>query len=74
MQIPLSKVEVYKTNVEDNDEAAALAASLLQYHPDADISFDLEDCDKVMRVIGNIPAHYIIKHMEDCGYDCAVME
>lgn len=68
-------IEVYKTNIEDHKEAAAIAVSLLKEFPYLKITFDLDDCDRVMRVIGTfIPCNRIQNLLEESGYECNVLE
>lgn len=74
MQIPLQSVEVFTTNVEDNNEAAALAALLLQRYPSSKVSFDLDDCDRILRVQGKAHPKDVVQFMNDCGYECKVLE
>ncbi len=45
-----STVKVYKTDVTDKSEAAAIAKYLIHEFPSCDVSFDLDDCDKVLRI------------------------
>jgi len=45
-------VEVFKTNVNEISQAKYLLASLLQQFPDYIINFDLNDCDKILRLEG----------------------
>jgi hypothetical protein len=43
-------VEVFKTNIEDRRLAARLRAELELLFPGTRINFDLEDCDKILRI------------------------
>lgn len=43
-------IEVFKTNVQNREEAKALIERLIHYFPDSRINLDLEDCDKVLRI------------------------
>ena len=45
-------VEVFKTNVQEISQANRLLALLHQHFPGSKITFDLEDCDKILRVEG----------------------
>ena len=45
-------VEVFKTNVKKAGEAKRVINELLHHFPDKKINFDLQDCDKVLRVEG----------------------
>jgi hypothetical protein len=46
-------VEVFKTNVKQKRQAAGLITALLQAFPMHYISFDLDDCDRILRIEGN---------------------
>ncbi len=43
-------VEVYKTNVEYRETAEKLEAELKKIFPGSIVNFDLDDCDKILRV------------------------
>ena len=43
-------VEVFKTNVLQQDQAMKLVSILQEYYPGSRINFDLEDCDKILRI------------------------
>ena len=43
-------VEIFKTNVSNQQLANKIIMDLNQLFPDYNINFDLEDCDKVLRV------------------------
>lgn len=45
-------VEVFKTNVQGNEEANNLAKVIHQHYPESQVNFDLEDCDKILRIAG----------------------
>lgn len=64
-------VEVFKTNVEQETQAAKLLAALVDYFPAYKINFDLQDCDKILRVEsrdGTIDNSRIIEAIGDFGY------
>ena len=68
-------VEVFSTNVYDNDQSDTLIQKLLAYFPSSKINFDLEDCDKVLRVEGkDIATHKIIEMLSLDGYQCHILE
>ncbi|MEO5570624.1 MAG: hypothetical protein ABIT08_00745, partial [Bacteroidia bacterium] len=57
-------VEVFKTNVEKPKEAKILISKLAGHFPKHKINFDLEDCDKILRVEGkNISPEKIVELM-----------
>ncbi len=43
-------IEVYKTNVQCPEQAKELVQLLLSHFPSSDINFDLDDCDRILRV------------------------
>lgn len=43
-------VEVYKTSVQDHIQAKVVKLLLLAHNPSLEINFDLEDCDKILRI------------------------
>lgn len=68
-------VEVFKTNVAAPSDADSIVALLQQCFPGNRINFDLEDCDKVLRIEGtNFIAGNVIRVMEGKGYACCPLE
>lgn len=43
-------VEIFKTNVQEEKEANKVVRKLLEQFPNNKINFDLEDCDKILRI------------------------
>jgi hypothetical protein len=67
-------VEVFKTNVEQKEMADQLLSALLCDHPFSKINFDLEDCDKILRVEGiEICVEKIIDLINRRGFECEVL-
>lgn len=46
----MKTIEVYKTNVNEPRSANAILEEIRKTHPNSDPSFDLEDCDSVLRI------------------------
>jgi hypothetical protein len=68
-------VEVFKTNVQDRDLAEQLALILRGQFTFYKINFDLEDCDKILRVEGNqICVESVIEVLSTHGLECEVLE
>lgn len=68
-------IEVFKTDVQDAAEAERIIGLLLQYYPDGRINFDLQDCDKILRVVNNaICPGEIARIIKSCGYQCEVLQ
>jgi len=67
-------VEVFKTNVQHRELAEQLASILRAWFASSKISFDLEDCDKILRVEGKqICVETIIKILNTHGHECEVL-
>lgn len=43
-------IEVFKTNVRHQDQATMLKDSIREVFADYEINFDLQDCDRILRV------------------------
>lgn len=68
-------VEVFKTNIQERKQASLLFEVLVKQFPLFKINFDLEDCDKILRVEGDSISHErIITIIHTNGYQCQVLE
>jgi hypothetical protein len=68
-------VEVFKTNVYEEERSKALLQKLLVHFPNNKINFDLEDCDKILRVEGrNILPEKIMEILNEEGHDCEILD
>ncbi len=68
-------VEVFKTNVYEEERSKALLQKLLVHFPNNKINFDLEDCDKILRVEGkNILPEKIREILNEEGHDCEILD
>lgn len=68
-------VEVFKTNVRSKRMANIIVADLARVCPGAKINFDLDDCDKILRIECNqlIPTD-VIDIINRRGLKCEVLE
>jgi hypothetical protein len=67
-------IEVFKTDVKGIRRARKLMVLLLEYYPVCRINFDLEDCDKVLRVEGtDFCANHIIELLKLNGHNCEIL-
>ena len=67
-------VEVFKTNVQHRELAEQLASILRDRFALCKINFDLEDCDKILRVEGKkICVESIIEILSTHGLECEVL-
>jgi hypothetical protein len=71
----LFMIEIFKTNVEYERQAESLLVLLNQHFPSTEINFDLDDCDRILRVKGeNFCPLNIIKILADKDFECRVLE
>lgn len=70
-------VEVFKTNVDKKQDAADLVQRLNAIFPAYKINFDMDDCDRILRVQTDDEAVYaeqIIATVRGAGFYCSVLE
>ena len=68
-------IEVFKTDVRKSKEARNLVNLLAEHFPGSKINFDLDDCDKILRVEGmNFRAEKIIILVREKGFECSVLD
>ena len=68
-------VDVFKTNVQKKSDARQLMSLLMSHFPEADINFDLQDNDKILRVdIEPGDALLVIQLISGQGFLCAELE
>ena len=62
---------VFKTSVNTEELAEQLASGLNDLLKQSNWNFDLEDCDKILRIESDTEiAEDVIKHLRDQGFDC----
>jgi len=68
-------IAVFKTNVREASHSLAMALKIREHFPLHRITFDLDDCDAVLRIEGAdfAPAR-IMQILGDYGYSCSVLE
>jgi hypothetical protein len=68
-------VEVFKTNVQKETEKNYIIAIIQSQFPDYKVNFDLEDCDKILRVEGaDLQLKNIIDYVNCLGYICIQLD
>jgi len=68
-------VEVFKTNVQKEADKNYVIAVIKSQFPDYKVNFDLEDCDKILRVEGvRLEPKNIIDYVNCLGYICVALE
>lgn len=75
INVVVNIVEIFKTDVFDQVEANQLIAVLMQQFPGCRINFDLDDCDKILRIEGeNLLCDRIKMIVNENGFLCEVLE
>jgi hypothetical protein len=72
----MTTVEVYKTNIHKVKEARQIAKSLTAILPKCKINFDLDDCDRILRIEtlkGPINSKQVITLLNKSGFNCEVL-
>ncbi len=69
-------VEVFKTNVTQSAVAEKITVELSHLLPFAKINFDLQDCDKILRVELSTSEAFIRiqQHLQQAGFSCELLE
>lgn len=68
-------VEVFKTDVYEQERSIIILEKLLQNFPDNKINFDLDDCDKILRVEGeNVFSGRIMELLNQEGHECQILD
>lgn len=74
-RVSVLMVFVFKTNVQECEVAQQLTQKLLSCFPHYKINFDLEDCDKILRVEGHsVEAERIVQELAQAGIFCQPLE
>jgi len=69
-------IEVFKTDVRKLREAKNLVNILVEHFPGSKINFDLDDCDRILRVTsttGSVEACELIRLLEEQGFEAEVL-
>jgi len=67
-------VEVFKTNVERAEHSEMLIDQIISHIPNSNINFDLEDCDKILRIEAeSVSNQIIIEILHQNGYYAEVL-
>lgn len=69
-------VEVFRTNVTDQENAQRLLAYVHATFPGCTASFDLDDCDHVLRVESGtepVPPDFLIQMFNEQGYAVEIL-
>lgn len=69
-------IEIFKTNVPSRVEANAVLTALHKTYGDYKANFDLEDCDRILRVkcyTENFQASYVVDLLKEFGYHAEIL-
>lgn len=68
-------VDVFRTNVDLPDQAQQLLLLLCTQFPETEFSFDLDDCDRILRAEGNDErSQQIVSLLHNAGYNCELLD
>jgi hypothetical protein len=75
LQKQTEMIEVFKTDVRTKKQASKILTQLSILYPSAKIKFDLEDCDKILRVDDRkIFVDEFMNHLKQMGLKCEVLQ
>ena len=69
-------IEVFKTNVESDDQAIMLTDLIHKNFADYKVNFDLQDCDNILRVksaTACIQTDYLINFLREFGFHAEIL-
>jgi hypothetical protein len=69
-------IEVFKTNVQDPVQANMLIHHIHELFGHYRVNFDLEDCDKILRIqskAGIVEPEFVIELLRDFGFSAEVL-
>jgi hypothetical protein len=73
--MPVITIEIFKTNIRGARDAIMLADLLHEYIPGSRVSFDLEDCDRIMRIKNcRVAPDKVNSLLQLHGFSCEVLE
>ena len=71
----MTQIEVFKTNVRNRRDASKILRILSIFEPDYNANFDIDDCDKILRVESNneISSDSIIELLKYNDFNCEIL-
>ena len=68
-------IEVYKTNVRTKTESKKIMKFLKKTFSDANVNFDLQDCDNILRIkgIARSDTQRVINDLIQLGFKCEIL-
>jgi len=71
----MRNVKIFSTDIENVTQVNHIRVAICSLFPHSIVTVDLEDCDKVLRVEGNIPSsEYMISLLSKLGFRCQELE
>jgi hypothetical protein len=70
-------IEVFKTNVEDGEQAKEILGTIHRHFNDYRANFDLQDCDNILRIEsknGYVESNRIIYLLKEHNCDAEILE
>lgn len=69
-----NEVEVFKTSIVHEEDSIRMIKLLQKKYPLYKANFDLEDCDKILRIEGlKVEVQQIINLLKSTGFQCEVL-
>jgi hypothetical protein len=71
----MRNIIIFSTDIANKTQVNDISAAICTLYPHSIVTVDLEDCDKVLRVEGNIPtSECIINLLSKLGFGCEELE
>lgn len=73
----VTMIEIFKTDIPHKLAGKQILMSIRRHWPGIVATLDLDDCDKVLRVVGAwepVPVEEILNFVRSQGYQCEIME
>ncbi len=67
-------IEVFKTDVTDIFQSEVLKYEILSKYPEVMVSFDLNDCDRILRMEGDFDLNEVIQMAKILGMNINPLE
>jgi hypothetical protein len=68
-------VKVFKTSIKTKKQAREILSVIAEVFPDANASFDLEDCDKILRIDSeSVNSEPLIQILSEAGFSGVELE
>ncbi|MBP0902524.1 hypothetical protein ACFSKN_02750 [Mariniflexile gromovii] len=68
-------VEIFKTNIADENTAKTVLSELAIHLPNSYINFDLEDCDNILRIENcSINVNLVVSILNTNGFNCELLQ